>query len=164
MPMARTLAVDPGVKGAYVMLGNGHPHVYTMPVRSGEVNYQQVYADWKALAPELIVIENPVWMPKMSRASAGNFGLHIGTMRGMAFAMGCEFGTRLMYVAPQTWKKIVLVGTAKDKSAAIEWVTRAYPDINLNVKNKPHDGIADATCIAEYGLRLYASAASRKDQ
>ena len=159
----RCLGVDPGLSGAYVMLGNGHPHVYTMPVSNGEVFYSAIYADWKRLAPELIVIETPVWMPTMGRSSAGNYGLHIGTLRGLALAMGAEFGTRLMYVLPQVWKRLVLAGTPKDKAAAIAWVSRAYPEVNLIVKKKAHDGIADAVCIADYGLRMYASVPNGKE-
>lgn len=61
-------------------------------------------------------------------------------------------------VTPQAWKKRVLAGTTKDKDAAISFVRRAYPTIDLTPgkKRTPHDGIADAVCLAEWGRQELA--------
>jgi crossover junction endodeoxyribonuclease RuvC len=57
---------------------------------------------------------------------------------------------------PQRWKGVVLHGSAKDKDAAISWCRRAFPDVALVPPGcrKPHDGMADALCLLEYGRRV----------
>lgn len=51
-------------------------------------------------------------------------------------------------------RKVILANTAKDKQAAIDYCTANYPSISLVPQRKrtPQDGIADAICLAAYGL------------
>ncbi len=69
-------------------------------------------------------------------------------------------------VTPQAWKKAVLAGTARDKAAAIAFATRRFPGVPLLATPRsrtPHDGVADAVCLAEYARRLVAGAVDRED-
>jgi crossover junction endodeoxyribonuclease RuvC len=61
-------------------------------------------------------------------------------------------------VDSRKWKNRVLIGTTKDKQAAIDYCLSKFPDISLLAtprSRKHHDGIADAICISEYA-RHYA--------
>ena len=97
-------------------------------------------------------IEKVHAMPGQGVTSMFNFGMGYGLLR-MALA-----ANQIPYqlVTPQAWKKKVLAGLPKDKSSAINYVARKYPNVDLipGRKRTPHDGIADAICIGEYGITL----------
>ena len=79
-------------------------------------------------------------------------------MKGYGILLGILGALKIstVRVTPQAWKKAILAGTKKDKDAAIEYVNMKYPDFELILPRcrKPHDGMADAICIAEYGRIL----------
>jgi hypothetical protein len=69
------------------------------------------------------------------------------------------------YVQPQAWQKVVLAGMSRKnpKRAALSFVSRRFRNLDLKATERskgPHEGIVDALCIAEYGLRLYTRAES----
>jgi crossover junction endodeoxyribonuclease RuvC len=89
--------------------------------------------------------------------SVFRFGFGAGLWVGILGALGIPFER----VPPQAWKKAVLAGTAKDKAAAIAYCSRRFPAASLLAtprSTKPHDGLADALCLAEYGRRLLVGA------
>lgn len=82
---------------------------------------------------------------------------HFGESYGMLQAMALINGWKLNLVTPQAWKKDILAGTPKDKTAAVQHVRAMYPALDLNVGKKKviyHDGMADAVCLAEYGTKI----------
>lgn len=81
----------------------------------------------------------------------------LGQSYGAILGVGAALGLRVELVAPQTWKSSVLKGTKKDKDAAIAYCRIAFPDVSLVLPRcrKPHDGMADAVYLAEYGFRAY---------
>lgn len=89
-------------------------------------------------------------MPRQGVASTFSFGRGFGEIIGMLAALGI----RTELVSPQKWKRAVLAGTDRDKAAAIRFVQENYPDIDLTPGRcrVPQDGIADAVCIAHYGM------------
>jgi hypothetical protein len=161
--MTRVLGVDPGLHGAYALVGDVKPVATPFPMAGRVVDLVETWRDWKALAPEYVLLERPQAMPKMSRHGSLHFGLGCGALEGLAIALAVEFGAHVEWVQPQTWKRAVLAGTARDKAAAIEWARRAYPSVPLVMAGcrLPHDGLADALAIATYGLRTFAGAAAR---
>ena len=95
-------------------------------------------------------IQHP--MSKQGVTSMFNLGRSYESLRTLALVMGW----RLILVQPQRWKNEILNGTTKDKSAAIQWSMARYPQVDLNVGVRKviyHDGMADALCIAQYGLQ-----------
>ena len=64
-------------------------------------------------------------------------------------------GWPLLTPGPKDWKRVVLAGTARDKEAAIEYVAKRFPTVDMfpGRRRKAADGIADAVCIADWGLR-----------
>ena len=89
-------------------------------------------------------------MPGQGVTSMFSFGKNYGELLGTIKCSGFEY-----YLAdPREWKKVILANTAKDKQAAIDYCTANYPSISLvpHRKRTPQDGIADAICLAAYGL------------
>lgn len=98
------------------------------------------------------VVESVHSMPKQGLASTFKFGKGAGEILGILTALNAE----ILEPTPQAWKKEVLKGTDKSKDAAIQVAENLYPDITLVPQGcrKPHDGMADAVCLMEYGRRL----------
>lgn len=153
--------IDPGLDGAVAILDDkgGLALLYETPVlkaakggkRSFDLNGMReilVFAN-----PSLVVIESVHAMPKQGVTSCFNFGMGYGYWIGLMVGIGIPFQA----VTPQQWKGAILGGTKRDKAAAIEFVTRRFPKINLLATPKsrvPHDGFADASCLALYARQL----------
>lgn len=146
-------AIDPGQKGGIAYIApTGKAEGRPMPLAGKEIDGHELASQLRELAPSLVIIEKVHSMPKQGVASTFKFGMGYGLVIGICDALSLPY--RL--VTPQTWKKAVLSGTAKDKDAAINFVRRAYPGVDLapGRLRVPHDGIADAVCLAEYGRQL----------
>lgn len=147
------IGIDPGLSGgiAYISPTGGHD-ARPMPLAGNEIDGHEIAAQIKAVMPDVVILEKVHAMPKQGVSSTFKFGMGYGIVIGVCEALGIPY--RL--VTPKAWKKTVLAGTKKDKDAAISFVRRAYPSIDLTPGRKrvPHDGMADAICIAEYGRQL----------
>ncbi|MDF3917497.1 hypothetical protein P3W43_01365 [Salinicola salarius] len=149
------IGIDPGQKGGIaIMTEDRNACGYVMPLAGKEIDGHELANYLRGLPDVLVIIEKVHSMPKQGVASTFKFGMGFGIVIGVCEALGLPY--RL--VTPQAWKKAVLSGTAKDKSAAINFVRRAYPGLDLSPGRlrAPHDGIADAVCLAEYGRQLMA--------
>ena len=89
--------------------------------------------------------------PGQGVASMFKFGMGYGALLGVAAGLSIP----VELTTPQRWKGKVLHGTAKDKSAAVAYCRRAFPSVQLVLPRcrNPHDGMADALCLLEYGRR-----------
>lgn len=174
------IGIDPGLDGGVAVFSPAGRSVTKMPVADGAVDAHTLANMLRnsALNTTIVVIESVHSMPHQGVASAFTFGKGYGTIFGVCGAIGL----RLELVTPQAWKKVVLPGLipAKvklgkeatsaqkkaaaaahkkaGKDAAIGWCRRAYPDLNLVPEGcrVPHDGCADATCIAEFARLKFA--------
>ena len=147
------VGIDPGQTGGIAGIQpTGGCVARPMPVTGKDIDGHAIAAELRALAPEVVILEKVHAMPKQGVSSTFKFGMGFGLVIGVCEALGIPY--RL--VTPQSWKKVVLAGTAKDKDAAISFVRRAYPAVDLTPGRKrvPHDGMADAVCLAEYGRVL----------
>ena len=98
------------------------------------------------------VVEDVHAMPKQGVTSMFNFGLNKGWILGLLYAYNIP--TEL--VSPQKWKKMFSLNGEKQKS--IDCARRLFPKVNLFATprcKKPHDGIAEALLMAEYGRRIH---------
>lgn len=148
--MSVIAGIDPGLKGGIAALSE-HEHIaIPMPLVGKEVDVSTLVAFLRGIKVDLVVIEKAQSMPKQSSQSGFNYGVGYGDIRGGMKALGIPY----VEVRPTAWKKLVLAGTKRDKSAAVEFVARRYPVIDLIPEGcrKPHDGIADAVCLAHYGI------------
>jgi crossover junction endodeoxyribonuclease RuvC len=156
--MTNLVAIDPGLKGAIAVLSDGGISVHRMPIAGKDLDLPTIAAIIKAASPEWIILEKVGAMPGQGVASTFKFGKGYGMIQGIAAAMEVA----LELTTPQRWKKVVLHGTTKDKAAAIAFCRRAFPTIPLVPKGcrVPHDGIADALCLLEYGRRTLTQEAA----
>lgn len=147
------IGIDPGQSGGIAYISpTGSSGALPMPISAKDIDGHEIAARLKELFPAVVILEKVHAMPKQGVSSTFKFGMGFGLVIGICEALGIPY--RL--VTPQKWKGVVLSGTAKDKDAAIAFVRRAYPSIDLTPGRKrvPHDGMADAVCLAEYGRQL----------
>jgi crossover junction endodeoxyribonuclease RuvC len=157
------IGIDPGLSGGIASIENdGEVHTVPMPIMgSGKDRaidcvelVEWIIGPFSNQQPIMVVVEKVHAMPSQGVTSTFTFG------KGYGMILGALAACRLphMLVTPQAWKKAILSGVgAKDKKAAIQWCAQAYPQANLLATARsrvPHDGIADALCMAEYGRRL----------
>jgi Holliday junction resolvasome RuvABC endonuclease subunit len=152
------IGIDPGKAGGLAIIHkNGHVRIMPMPLAGESIDASAIH-DW---IDEFLIYDHhklpSAWvekvhaMPGQGVSSMFKFGYTVGIIHGIITTMGIP----LYLVAPQTWKKSVLMDMAKvDKSASAEFCRRVYPDVSLLAtprSRKFHSGMADALCIAHYG-------------
>ena len=152
----KIIGIDPGKKGGIAIfdLLNNEWEVHQMPLIGKEFNEKaidQIFYS-HAYGNELVFLEKVHAMPGQGVTSMFNFGMGYGMLRGMLVSNELPY----QLVTPQAWKKVVLAGLSKEKTESCNYVARKYPEINLmpGRKRTADLGIADAVCIAEYGLYL----------
>ena len=152
------LGIDPGLDGAVASIRRGEasasptPTIAPGPGGKRRFDIAGMIALLEAGPVELAVIEAVGPMPRQGVASTFRFGEGYGLWLGMLAALRIPHEA----VAPQAWKKVVLSGTARDKAAAVEFAMRRFPGVSLLATPRsrvPHDGLADALALAEYGRR-----------
>ena len=175
------IGVDPGLKGAIVLIGDFSPVVVPMPVtRHGaktEFNVKEIYEAVGALFiqsfnrdPLELWIEKPgvfpfieqtcaacgvVGPPRKSAASSRPQGYCHGLFEMACAAYDIEFHE----IPAKAWQKIMLAGMHGEnpKELSIARATQMYPEVSLKRTERcrvDDDGIADAPCIATYGQRV----------
>ncbi len=153
------VGIDPGLDGAVAVIGpEGVEAAVTPTLAAGRGGRRQY--DAAAMARllagrevELAVIEAVGAMPGQGVASTFGFGVGYGLWLGVLAALQIPHQA----VSPQAWNRVILAGTARDKAAAIAFASRRFPCVPLLATPRsrvPHDGIADAMCLAEFARRL----------
>lgn len=163
------IGIDPGLSGGFAVIGNPsyqRPNVKPMPIitstkgkRTTKLLDLPVIVGWmRAWIHDynvMVFIEKVHAMPKQGVSSTFKFGQGYGQLQGICAALSVGYSL----VTPQAWTKKILAGydtTGKNKPS-VEYVKAKYPMLSLLAterSKKPHDGMADAICIAEYGWRL----------
>ena len=156
------IGVDPGQKGGIAYWNGVEMSAMPMPLAGKEIDIETLAGATKAKLPVnhlgvqginlFGVVEKVHSMPKQGVSSSMKFGKNYGIILGVLGALRIP----VQLVTPQAWKKEILAGSKKDKDAAIEYVRLKYPNVRLIPPGcrKPHDGIADAVCICEMGVKL----------
>lgn len=151
------IGIDPGKAGGIAGIPGREQEWATawadeIPLCGKEIDGHELARRLKEMAPEMVVVEKAQAMPKQGVTSMFNYGLGFGLILGVLEGLAIPY----QLVTPQAWKNKVLAGTPKDKGAAANYVRKAYPTIDLTPgkKRNPHDGMADAACIADYGWRI----------
>jgi crossover junction endodeoxyribonuclease RuvC len=150
--------LDPGVAGAYALLGNnGLAIVDDLPLhqvqRSRSTN-RRAELDLHALRLVLlerridhVFIERTAARPGQGVTSMFRYGYFSGTIYGLV--VGLDLPVTL--VLPQAWQKHHGVGPTAD--AARQRAVQLYPAIIPRLRLKRDAHRADALLIADYGLR-----------
>ncbi len=156
------LGIDPGLKGSLSAINErGEIVLHTvMPTVGNEYDLagiQSFLAELLAIDSECrAVIEKPIILVgKSSRKTTRSVYYFDGLIQAMLFCMKISFES----VSAKKWQSTTIGNGNKDtKAASIQYVQRKYPGFSLLAterSRKPHDGIADALCMAEYARRQY---------
>lgn len=158
--MHTIIGIDPGRSGGLAIIQSGlNVKIGIMPVVGKELDYaliRDTFVNAIRMNSEFAgfaVIEKVHAMPKQGVVSSFNFGRYYEGM----IATCAVLKIPLVQVTPQAWKKSVLAGQdwKGNKEASVQYVKRRFPELNLLRTprcRKSHDGMADAVCIALYGL------------
>lgn len=151
------IGVDPGLSGGIALrcMADDFTEVFPLPTVGTTKRELDVGALCKILSTwqqvytiRLVAVEQVHAMPKQGVTSTFTFGKTFGMLIGTLLTLQLP----VIFVLPTAWKRLVLAGTTKDKSAAITYCTARFPGVSLIPQNKRtmHDGMADALCIALY--------------
>jgi crossover junction endodeoxyribonuclease RuvC len=157
------VGIDPGKDGAVVAIGEDRQVIgswlaadsFTIKVTKGgkrnylEKNMANIIADLLAMGPILTVLEKQQARPGQGSTSMFQTGMGYGLWRGILGALAAPADI----VHPKTWQKRVLRDAPGDsKGRAIMVCSQRLPELNLTPgkRRKPHDGLADAGCMALY--------------
>lgn len=162
-----TVGIDPGKDGAVVAIDDdGQPvaaflsaDAFTVKVtKGGRRNYLE--ADMAAAIAFMqtehgiraAVLEKQQARPGQGSTSMFQTGLGYGLWRGILGALRIP----TIIVHPKTWQKTVLKDAPGDgtKGRAIMVCRQRLPELDLSPgrRRKAHDGLADAGCMAIYGM------------
>ena len=163
----RYIGIDPGLSGALAVIDDqGKPWVmdvptFTITTQGRKTKTHQMY-DMRNLSTALIEIRNGGAchaglekihaMPKQGVNSMFSMGVGFG----MWEAFLCALGMTYELITPQAWKKKLMEGMGKEKSASVIKAKQLFPTLELTRKKIvgkgeiSFDGRADAILIAEY--------------
>jgi len=164
-----TIGIDPGDRGAIVALDpDARPvHAWTADDRGGELGY---FLDGDPNARELVarlgplrdlgvrlaVLETPFAPGRIGTANA----ITIGRRWGILYAALVLARLPVQLVTPAKWSADLFGGrkgtdAKARKAVAVRLVSERVPDLRLVPPGcrVPHDGLADAACLALWGMR-----------
>lgn len=155
------IGIDPGLDGAVAIInGDGEATVYDTPttkIKSGKKNknmyVESLMADilrqYEVYKVE-VTLEKAQSMPKQGVASTFSTGEGYGLWRGILAALQIPY----TIITSQKWKKEMMGGMGKEKSASCYRAQQLFPSVELfGPKGGAKDGRGDALLIAEYGRR-----------
>jgi crossover junction endodeoxyribonuclease RuvC len=146
------IGIDPGQKGGICLLSEYKLQLIPMPETCREIfttiKNLTIYGETH------VFLEKAQAMPKQGIASTAHYMRHFGNIEGLVTALNLP----LTLVAPQTWTRIMHVGTTQinSKAKSLEAVQRLFPRVNLMRTDrcrKPDEGFVDALLIAAFGSR-----------
>ena len=153
------LGVDSGLDGAFAWLHKGRI-AGTRPTRhmldtEGRLNFA-VIREWTQLlndkfpdAPRVAAIEEPFAPKGRERGVMGSWR-RFGQLEALLWGLEYE----VIGVQARRWQ--TALGLAGDtKTASLAYVSQRHPEVNLVPPRakKPHDGLADAVCIATWASK-----------
>jgi hypothetical protein len=146
-PYPRIFAIDPGVNGAWALLGQSGEFMGAgeLPRFPNALNATELGTLLRAHEPEAVIIELVGSMPKQGVASTFLFGTAYGVCLGVAAGLGVP----VSLITPSKWKSHFRL-TNKPKDASRELAIRLYPEAAPLLNLKKHCGRADALLMARY--------------
>ena len=159
-----SIGIDPDAKGAIVALNDRRDVLYQarIPLQGKEPDEAAIWTHLRTIlvgnlnAPMVVVLERLTPLPATMGGVRANYrrGQWRGTFRAIAIGLGLP----LEEPTPLMWQRKVLAGIdGKDsKARAMRRATQAVPGLDLlpDKVRKPHQGLADACCLAEYGIMV----------
>ncbi|MDQ0505971.1 RuvC family protein [Xanthobacter agilis] len=146
------LGVDPGLNGAFAILGDGAlieaADLPTMGEGARRRLDSGAWSDTLRLTRfDLAVVEQVGAMPGQGVSSMFRFGYAAGQIIGVIDALRIP----VKWVSPASWKRSMNIGADKEKSRALAIET--FPDLRDRFRRKADHGRAEAALIALWGAR-----------
>lgn len=155
------VGIDPGKGGGIAVVSDdgGEP----LTAAFSEDAYRRILGGLANCGPSstIAVVEAVHAMPGQGVTSCFTFGMNYGWILGLCYALGVPVET----ASPNAWKREFGLRAPKGATKAeakrldVECAMRLFPNADFKASPKcrvPHDGIADALLIAEYGRRRCA--------
>lgn len=145
------IGIDPGKSGAVAFYGEV---IAVLPMPENMIDFlTQLDANKRSI--DHVFLEKAQPMPKQGVVSVYGYGHHNGFIEGVLASLSVPY----TLVKPQAWMKVMHVGADSDldtKGKSVQVCRRLFPGVDLcpGKKTKPHDGMAEALLIAEYGRRV----------
>ena len=154
-PRSQILAIDPGVNGAFAILGHRGEFVKAdeLPRFDKLVDAVALGNIFGSFMPERAVIEKVGAMPGQGVTSMFTFGAAYGVAIGVAGGAGVP----IVFVSPAKWKAHFRLA-GKPKDAARELAIRIFPEAAPHLNLIKHHGRADALLLARYALDMDSGA------
>jgi hypothetical protein len=165
--MRAHIGIDPGMSGGLSCVSTDLAEAVIMPTHSKDevktwgspLDFHAIFLTlqrWQRQHPGVrVTIEKAQSMPKQGIVSAFNYGAGYGGLLCVLQALTLEY--RL--VRPTVWKKGLLGDeNTVGKAGSIAFALETYPALDLRRTPRCttyHDGMADALCLATYGLRTW---------
>jgi crossover junction endodeoxyribonuclease RuvC len=161
--MSIIVGIDPGLSGAIAILQEGHPpsviDTPTTTIKSGKKNKRMFVESTMVtmlatLDPKQthVAMEKIHSMPGQGVAAMFSMGEGYGLWRGILAALYIPY----TLVTPQAWKKEMMAGMGKEKSASCYRAQQLFPGVEVfGPKGGAKDGRGDALLIAEYARRHF---------
>ncbi len=155
------LGIDPGKDGAAVLIRDGaHVHAVLASELLCGPSWEAAHAEvtrWLRLVHatwplDLVVLERVGGRPGEGATSARTMGVGWGLWLGGASMLGVP----VIIPTPQRWQREMLADLPGDtKARSVAWCRAHLPELDLTPGRRrvPHDGLADAACLAVYGRR-----------
>jgi hypothetical protein len=150
------VGIDNGVSGGLAAIGDDLLVLLPMPTlqarKGNEIDAAAVDAWLVDVAPRLVVIEEPGGSKSAKAATSMAGSFH--TLRTICVLRKIPYDR----ITPQAWQKVMLPGCkpGDTKRRALEVARRLWPSRDWRATPRcttPHDGLIDATLIAEWARR-----------
>lgn len=156
VPARIVIGVDPGIRGgiaAIELAEDGNKRLVCGIPRYDKAACLRFIRSMK-LNKCIVYVEEVHAMPRQGVSSMFTFGREVGFWEGLFFTL--DIPTH--FVTPQVWQKATIAAMAgrdtKERSVRFALATFGNEAAGAMLPpraKKPHDGIADAICIAWYG-------------
>jgi crossover junction endodeoxyribonuclease RuvC len=157
------IGIDPGQEGGIAILNDaGFYAAHVMPLNADRtinaLAIHEILGRLSRAEGAIVCLEKAQAAPRQGVSSTFNYGAGFGKIQATVELLGIQ----CHLVRPQEWKKKLGLSGQPGKQAAIEFVQMWYPQCRLVQPRckTPHDGIADAMCMAMYSSETYGRSKS----
>lgn len=156
------LGIDPGKSGSFSLIDEEGKiiHMIKIPTIGKEYDVQMMahqLEEWKPFVKHAVLENVHAIQGRVGNSSNFNFGLGKGILIGLLQGLGIRY----TMVNPKAWQKEVWEGVSRqkdNKQTSLLAAKRLFPNetfIPSERARKPHDGMVDATLMAEYARRKF---------
>ncbi len=156
--MTAVFGIDPGFSGGIAYYNGVSLMVYTIPInivefvkkgkikKRKEINIEELCEIFVRHKADCAYLEQVTAMPGQGVTGMFRFGEGYGILRGVLAASGIK----TILVRPQVWKKHYML--TRDKKDSLEKARELFPYNTESFRLLKHDGLAESSLIAKYGL------------